>query len=227
MKVGESGKVIVDLLEQRVLVKGPHNLIVAIGQQLSWLCTACRGNQDTLCHANCTFTELVEYDAPTFQIQTEILEVDSKEARACWCDFLPLSVIATGFPIRRRSDAETGLEIHLEVLLALGGIGTVTELDGGYVVKGRSIAFIPTQRFGDSVQWHFLNVSGKLTYKDIRRMPVFGTRLRFDALGDKALHSTRTFVGWCNPTTNRLGTISPITFLFMTTEDSLVIAHFH
>jgi len=204
----QSNSVLVDLDKRTVTVIGPETLIVVVGQQLSWICAACRGSEDTLSYGHILFREVISAGAPfpnpIFRVKTEIVEVDSKELRGCWCEFLPGSVIAAGFPIRSRLSSMAGLEISLEIMSALGGIMNATQFEEGYVLKGRSIVFIPIKRQGDSVQWHFLKKDqGRISYKNIRS---FGpTRLGLAEFGEKALFSTRAFLGWCDAIINHLG----------------------
>lgn len=187
---------------------GPEDLVVTVGQQLSWICAACRGSRGTLSYGHVLFHEVDTPSDPSaipiFKINTEIVRVDTNESRSCWCAFLPGSVIAAGFPIRPRLSNEAGLEIPLEIMSALGGILNATEFGGGYILKGRSTMFVPIERLGDSVQWHFLKGNqGRISYKDVRTL--CPTRLMLAEFGEKALHSTRAFLGWYSATINHLG----------------------
>ena len=197
-----------DLSERIVTVIGPEDLVVTVGQQLSWICAACRGSRGTLSYGHVLFHEVdIPSDPsaiPIFKINTEIVGVDTNESRSCWCAFLPGSVIAAGFPIRPRLSNESGLEIPLEIMSALGGILNATEFGGGYILKGRSTMFVPIERLGDSVQWHFLKKDqGRISYKDVRTL--CPARLMLAEFGETALHSTRAFLGWYSATINHLG----------------------
>jgi len=202
-----SGTISIDLENKTVSVTGSESLIVTVGQQLAWICAACQHSQESLSSAHIRFNELTQRDVspvgvPQFQIKTELVKVDSNEVKACWCNFLPNSVVAAGFPIRSRSFDETGLEIPMEIMAALGGIVNATEYDGGYVLKGRTIAFVPVGRQADSVQWHFVRSDGsRLHYKDLRTLQ----RLALADLKEKDLSTTRTFLGWCNSVVNHYG----------------------
>jgi hypothetical protein len=198
----------VDLSERKVTVIGPEDLVVTVGQQLSWICAACRDSKGTLSYGHVLFHEiniLPNFSAiPIFKINTEIVGVDANESKSCWCKFLPGSVIAAGFPIRPRLSHEVGLEISLDIMSALGGILNATQFGGGYILKGRSTMFVPIERLGNSVQWHFLKKDqGRISYKDIRTL--CSARLMLAEFGEKALHSTRAFLGWCSATINHLG----------------------
>ena len=142
-----------DLSERIVTVIGPEDLVITVGQQLSWICAACRGSRGTLSYGHVLFHEVdIPSDPsaiPIFKINTEIVGVDTNESRSCWCAFLLGSVIVTGFPIRPRLSNEAGLEIPLEIMSALGGILDATEFGGGYILKGRSTMFVPIKRLGD------------------------------------------------------------------------------
>ncbi|KAE8452013.1 hypothetical protein EG329_002178 [Mollisiaceae sp. DMI_Dod_QoI] len=174
---GPESNIIVNLLEESLLVTGSQDFLVAVAQQISWLVSACR-----------------------------VLPLTSDDPGSCWNEVVGTSTIVTGFPIPPRHNSEKGLEVPLQVMAGLGGVPLATQFDGGYLLKARSLAFVPVERTEESVQWHLLKKEGsRMRYKDIADLcPV---RLRVETLDQDDLLSTRAFLGWCADSTNSLGTI--------------------
>ena len=126
------------------------------------------------------------------------------EPRSCWNEALGSSVIVTGFPIPERHHGETGLEIPFEIMAGLGAVPLATQYAGGYILKGRSIVFVPVEREQDSVQWHLLHKNGgRIQYRDIANLCPH--RLSATMLDKEGLLSTRAFLGWCPDSINVLG----------------------
>jgi hypothetical protein len=201
--------IIINLLEKSFLVTGSEEFVVTVAQQLSWLGAACRVAPLGL---GCSYTSLNEVASKlglplcTFQISSEVVPLTSDDPGSCWNEVVGNSTIATGFPIPVRINNEKGLELPLEVMAALGGVPLATQFNGGYVLKARSIAFVPVERRGSSVQWHLVRKGGvKLKYKDIGDLcPI---RLPVEVLDQDELSSTRAFLGWCSDATNNLGVL--------------------
>ena len=146
-----------------------------------------------------------------FSISVETIPLDQAEPRGCWNELLRSSVIVSGFPIPERSLGEVGLEIPLDIMASLGGISLAAEYDGGYVLKGHSIAFVPVERMADSVQWHLIHGQGsRIQYKDVADQ--YPKRLLARILDRNALSTTKAFLGWCRESHNMLG--MPRTNLF-------------
>jgi hypothetical protein len=199
--------IFVDLELQTIRVTGPEDLIVAVAQQLAWLVAACRASPVELAYSHVSFhQEASEPDIsmPAFRIASEVIPLSPDEPRSCWNEVVGSSVIVAGFPIPERFLDETGLEIPLEVMASLGGMRLATQHDGGYLLKGRSIMFVPVERRGDSVQWHLVQRKGsRIRYQDaVDLCPV---RLPVERLDEEGLSSTRAFLGWCPSSINNLG----------------------
>jgi hypothetical protein len=204
----ECKDVSVSLKERTVIVTGSTDLIVTVGQQLAWITAAFRASNGHTVHSH-FFFDLdppgSDHEAvPTFRIGAEIDDLDAEETRGCWTDFIPGLAIAAGFTIPPRLNGETGLELNLGLMSALGGISNATQFAGGYVLKGRTVMFVPMKRIKGSVQWHFLKSSaGKIQYKDARtRCP---TRLMLKDFDRQDFLSTRAFLDFCGTSVNELG----------------------
>jgi hypothetical protein len=199
--------IIINLVEKSLLVTGSEEFVVTVAQQISWLGAACRVTPLGLGCSYILFNEVAsKFGLPlcTFRISTEVVPLTSDDSGSCWNEVVGNSTIVTGFPIPERVNNEKGLELPLEVMAALGGVPLATQFNGGYVLKARSIAFVPVERNGSSIQWHLVKKGGaKLRYKDID--DVCPIRLPVEVLNQDELSSTRVFLGWCSDATNNLG----------------------
>jgi len=131
---------------------------------------------------------------------------DALEEKSCWHDLFSNPVIAYNFPIPSRDDGFIGLEIPIQMMAALGGASHAVEFNGGLILKGFSCMFVPSKRYGNATQWHFI------TNKDNTRMEYCQAdqqcpnRAVLGSVDQKSLASTRAFLGWWGKVTTNLGT---------------------
>ena len=180
-----------------------------VAQQLAWLVAAFRAPSTCdaqLVYSCVSFKEVPNEGSatPAFAVAAEIVSLDPEEPRSCWNEILRSSIIVAGFPIPERSLSEVGLEIPLDIMARLGGVPLAVDFDGGYLLKGHTMAFVPVERKGDSVQWHFFHCNGsRIKYRDV--VARFPTRLSVKFLSGQALSSTRAFLGWWQESHNNIG----------------------
>ena len=124
--------------------------------------------------------------------------------QSCWFSLFNNPVIAHGFPVPKRRNSERGLELPIELMATLGGGRHAVDFEGGLVIKGHSVAFLPVEQYEDTIQWHMISNSD-------------GTRLRYSdpriprALQDVDFESIRTkraILGWSLVAQTLLGTTS-------------------
>ena len=122
--------------------------------------------------------------------------------QSCWFSLFNSPVIAHGFPIPERSHSEQGLELPIELMATLGGGRHVIEFEGGLVIKGPSMAFIPVQQFEDTIQWHMISNSDgtRLRYSDLRRPRALLNEVNFESIRTK-----RAILGWSQVAQTLLG----------------------
>ena len=137
---------------------------------------------------------------------TFAIEPLPKEEESCWFPLFLNPVIAFGFPIRERHNEEVGLELPIEMMVALGRTRHAIDFDGGLLLKGPSSAFVPTRRYEESIQWHFLHLprTEKLSYSEITRQ--CPKRVLLGEVYDSLLHTSRAFLGWWGDAETCLGT---------------------
>ena len=123
--------------------------------------------------------------------------------QSCWFSLFNNPVIAHGFPIPERKNSERGLELPIELMATLGGGRHAIEFEGGLVIKGHSMAFIPVQQFEDTIQWHMVSKSGgtRLRYSDLRRPRASQEQVNFESIRTK-----RAILGWSQVAQTLLGT---------------------
>lgn len=115
---------------------------------------------------------------------------------SCWYPLFVNPVIAQGFPTAPRKHHEAGLEIPIEMMMALGGARYAVDFEGGLLLKGLSSMFVPTKRYEESIQWHLIHhtCKSRLTYSQVKiQCP---NRALLDEVDHDSLHNTRTFLGW-------------------------------
>ena len=181
-----------------------------IGEQLAWLGAACRASPQKDKIAFCTpQITTIKGLIPKFRLDfiTSNLEDDSylDENGSCWHSLFRNAIIVKGFPILARPHDEKGLEIPLNVMAGLADASHATAFDGCLVIKGYSTMFVPTERNGDSVLWHFLyeNNQGRIPYmsaseRGIRQVPL-------EIVDTSCLAYVRNFVGWASSVLMQIG----------------------
>jgi hypothetical protein len=140
-------------IPQRIRVDGSIGNIVEIAQQLAWLGSALRTSPSgqvagSQCHI------YPRDPGASFVMQFSVTPLGDEE-KSCWQELFFNPVIVYGFPIEKRHFGN-GLEIPIHMMAALGGASKAVEFNGGIVLKGFSSMFVPRQRLGDSVQWHYI-----------------------------------------------------------------------
>lgn len=221
----------INLARKTFFITGSVDYIVIVAQQAAWLVSVCRSQTSLACDSHngpVCLTSLFKVAASPqfgalslhlFQVSSEVAALPVEQPiGSCWHQLAGRTIIATGFPIPERHNLEKGLETQISILAALGGAPLMCVFDEGIVVKGRSLAFIPTSRIGNSVQWHLVigkNNDSPLTYNEVNddypnRLRVFKTSSGGQCLREEDLQATRVFLGWTNHTKNHVGTLSLI-----------------
>lgn len=125
---------------------------------------------------------------------------------SCWTSLFGQLTLVKGYPIPRRTEPETGIEMPLPMLAALVNSQKVATFLGKFLIKGYSTAAIPTGRCDEFIYWHVVsNENGDhLEFSDIRIRQIFRDYPSGLTLGD--LEFGRHIVGWCANAKNNTGT---------------------
>ncbi|KAJ6260647.1 hypothetical protein Dda_4874 [Drechslerella dactyloides] len=111
----------------------------------------------------------------------------------CWHHMFRNPVIVIGYPIPRRRDQDTGLEIPLNMMAGLAQTQTVQSFNEKILIKGFSTLLVPTKRAGDALIWHLIyNRNGnRISYLD-NFVP------HIEKLSVSELETVRHILGWCS-----------------------------
>ncbi|KAI1420318.1 hypothetical protein F5Y12DRAFT_719702 [Xylaria sp. FL1777] len=198
-----------------VTASGLPYFIAEIGEQLAWLGSALRpflpsAVRPSFANAGvyiCTPYLMARDDAPSnvrFHIKYNIKLCDSPKQNPngrCWSYLFSNPVIAGGFPILHRQEPDTGLEMPLELMVALTGTRYLDTYNSNTYIKGFNTMLVPTKQSEDLVVWHLLcsrNPSKRISYllSDIEPVSITKT----------GLEKSRHVLGWCADATSIVGT---------------------
>lgn len=169
--------------------------IAETGEQLAWLGAALRTSpqQDGLVH--CTPTIHNSYGS-AYRIEFTLEAVPQPPRNVngqCWHDIFRNPVIVKGYPIPRRVEWNTGLEIPLNIMARLARTQRVDRFKEKVYMKGFSTLLVPTKRNENILCWHLIyNRDGsRISYLDdyLHQQQYIG---RLD------LESLRHILGWCS-----------------------------
>ncbi|VUC36652.1 unnamed protein product [Clonostachys rosea] len=193
-----------------VEVSGVAVSIVEIGEQFAWLGATLRTSTRQSGLVYCTpYINILQNKASSSQsglqpLSTDITceigftmeEVPQTPASAngqCWHDIFRNPVVVKGYPILRRAEQNTGLEVSLNVMAGLARTQRVDHFNGKIYIKGFSTMLIPTRRNKDILCWHLIyNKDGsRISYLDDN------VGLEQD-ITDLNLEGLRHILGWCS-----------------------------
>ena len=122
---------------------------------------------------------------------------------SCWFSLFNNPVIAQGFPVPERSNSECGLELPIELMATLGGGRHAVDFEGGLVIKGHSVAFVPVEQYEDTIQWHMVSSSDgtRLRYSDLKMHRALQIEVDYESIRTK-----RAILGWSRVAQTFLGT---------------------
>ncbi|KAF4988794.1 hypothetical protein FDECE_14918 [Fusarium decemcellulare] len=189
----------------KVESSGIPDFVAEVGEQLAWLGAALpstrRGDGLFYC------SPVIDIDKPrinsntggpeslqcsiTFQIR-DCQQTSSDANGQCWLAMFGQVVIAQGFPIPRRPQAGTGLEIPLDMMAALVGTQHINVFNAKVFIKGFSAMLVPTKMVDDVVIWHLL-----YTPKWNDRISYLDCSVEHLGCTVEELKPARHVIGWC------------------------------
>jgi hypothetical protein len=201
---------------------GTADFIAELGEQLAWLGSALRSSHFDNGVAYCTpRLRSVQSNGssgltrdpkgrPIISYEIDFL-VKQKgkqilQEGTCWHDLFRNPVVVEGFPIQRRAEHGTGLDIPLHIMAGLVRARRATDFDGSLFIKGFSTLLFPTRFAGNMLIWHLLfNEDGShISYLDPRIKSLQDPEAR----GISLVHLTAArvhVVGWCSEANNYAG----------------------
>ncbi|KAI1213921.1 uncharacterized protein F4807DRAFT_409721 [Annulohypoxylon truncatum] len=187
-----------------IIVKGIPELVVEIGEQLAWIGAALRFSKSSIGVAHCT--PRVCFIPKKLDIKHDV-DVVQKEYQGtngqCWHNLFADPVVVRGFPILKRSKTGTGLEMSLDMLVALARARYVDTFKSKVFIKGFSTMLIPTKQSGNLLVWHLLynkDPNKRISYLDCD-LGHQHIDIEMHALG-----KYRHILGWCSDVVSIVGT---------------------
>jgi hypothetical protein len=208
-----------------VEVRGTPFITAEVGEQLAWLGSSLRSSHFDNGVSYCTprihtihrgaksGTTRGAKGPPIISYEIKFLmkqKGGTLQEGICWYNLFRSPVAVEGFPVRRRPEHGTGLDIPLHVMAGLIRARRATNFDERLFIKGFSSLLFPTYLVGDMIIWHLLfNEDGShISYLDSRIKSLQGPEARKINLVHLA-SSQMHVLGWCSQA-NSLAGIIPI-----------------
>ena len=136
-----------------------------------------------------------------------VAAADLPENGSCWRGMFRNPVIVTGYPIPRRSEAEAGLEIPLDMVATLTNCRRLVKFNHTVFLKGFAAVLVAVRVVGDLVLWHLrYNPNGDyIACTDhglAHQPPLQGSA---EALTIDTMEKSRHIVGWTDKVMNFAG----------------------
>jgi hypothetical protein len=203
----------------RVVALGTKDSVAETAEQLAWLGAALRSSPSDSQLAYCTPAIDIVHVPQNRSVSQSCIEtfykinfvVEEREENVelvngqCWYNLFRNPVIVKGYPIPRRSEHDTGLEIPFDIMVRLAQAWHATTFGGKLFLKGFSTIMIPTKHLGDLVLWHmvFNELGNRISYTDPRIRNIPRATLKGVSLSD--LKIARHVLGWCSHVKNYAG----------------------
>ncbi|RSL82714.1 hypothetical protein CEP52_016898 [Fusarium oligoseptatum] len=115
----------------------------------------------------------------------------------CWFNLFKTQVVVEGYPILRRPEYKTGLEISLDTIAELAQATHATMFDGRFFIKGCWAMLVLGKAAENLMIWHLIFNEDKVqsSYLDPRIADVPSEGIEHVKLSD--IFSFRHVVGWC------------------------------
>ena len=201
------------IMDDHVLVveaSGSSCFLSELGQQFGWLGAALRPSPFEYGINTCgPITTRVETHqslpqafgrAPFCKIHFEVSQRAEKhlsEIGQCWQGLFKNRLVVKGYPIRRRLERNTGLELPLSMMAELVLARRVTLFKTTIYLKGFCAMLALVKQVGELMLWHFLfNQDGAhISYLDPR---LCRSSEHFSVIVHSGLEKARHIVGWCD-----------------------------
>ncbi|KAI1395613.1 hypothetical protein F4819DRAFT_477925 [Hypoxylon fuscum] len=211
------GKISPDETSYTVSITGTARSIADVIEQLVWLNTSLSSmtlNKGILCQfPSCEVYAQPPSPADAVRIcwptcaALEVVQspVSTASAGDCWTNMFNNPVLVKGYPIPRRLDRDSGLEIPLSLMTNLVNAKKISMFSGHILIKGYSTILVPTKQHENFVFWHMIfNEDGShISYADSRVKALLEEYPRNLSIGD--LETARHILGWCANVKNCTG----------------------
>ncbi|CAG9990680.1 unnamed protein product [Clonostachys byssicola] len=193
---------------------GVSDSVAETGEQLAWLGAALTTStrQNKLVYCTPIISKIVQNNTPSPQVGFQSSSIDltcrieftTEEVPQapgtingqCWHDFFKNPVVVRGYPIPKRMEWATGLEIPINIMARLARSQQVDRFKDKVYIKGFSTMLVPTRQNQDILYWHLIynRNGGRISYLDdfIDQNPQF-THCKLESL-----ENIRHVLGWCS-----------------------------
>lgn len=191
----------------RTVVRATGSLfhVLDVTEQLCWLTSASRISSDGA-WSRCTpfITDEPELKTITVDvINSRFSEMRPTASDRCWMSIIGAAHIVDGFPIRRRSNNEPGLELTLDAMVAFAKDVRANTFESKLVIKSWSTLFVAMKQTQSSTVWHGIVKQecerGRISFLATERL------VPQPGLDAACLKSERHFLGWSINTTQEVG----------------------
>jgi hypothetical protein len=191
-------------------VTGLADSIAEIGEQIAWISASLRTSHLSRGLLHCTpIISRVSVKLPNLQtpqsksrpnvtfdiniLSEEVTKPVKPEDGQCWHNMFLNPVVVKGFPIRRKSEKNSGVEMTLDIMAGLARTNMLDEFKGMTFIKGFSTLLVPTQKVKETILWHLLyNEDGtRISFND-HNLP------HIERVSSLELTNSRHVVGWCS-----------------------------
>ncbi|KAI0425222.1 hypothetical protein F5Y09DRAFT_346918 [Xylaria sp. FL1042] len=193
-----------------VTARGLPYFIAEIGEQLAWMGSALR---PSLSHAVTICKPYLDSNIATqdymgsslrlnlrYHIETLHSSAQNLNGR-CWSYLFSSPVIAGGFPILHRQEPDTGLEMPLELMVALTGTKYLNAFNSKTFIKGFNTMLVPAKQSEELIVWHLLR-----SRDPSKRISYLLSNFEPAAITKTGLEKSRHVLGWCADATSIVGT---------------------
>ena len=184
-------------------IPSAFSTMLEIAEAYVWLSVACRAHEEDNIIGTCTpqLTDAKNAGHQSCQLLmiptiNTVQRNEKEQDDLCWTGMVRNPAIARGYPIPLRNDPgrQKGLELSLDLMVALSRANWATTFDDKFVLKGIKTALVPVMIQSTWIVWHFLMDSDetRMTHEHVRATTTFASAGSIDV---DSLHDRRHFVG--------------------------------
>lgn len=203
-----------------ISVTGGLYFVSEISEQIGWLASALQSSSDHHGPVACTpsvnnfqviiheeeFHALMVVGSCNLSLNLEIADASALNPGFCWGPLFCDPVLVRGYPILRRTQQNTGLEMSLANMTAIVGSQQVVRWGERMIIKGFNMLMIATLAAADMIVWHLLvseQPEERISYID-SRLDTLDSEVPKD-VSLRTLEERRHVIGWCSKVTELCG----------------------
>lgn len=203
-----------------ISVTGSPYSVSEIGEQIGWLSSALQSSSGhhgpVACTPSVNDLQMHVQDEGShgqmvvgscnLSLNLETTETPEPSSGFCWGRLFCDPVLVRGYPILRRTQPNTGLEMSLANMAAIVGSQQVVQWNERIIIKGFNMLMIATLAAADIIVWHLLiseQPEERISYIDPRLDTLDNGATKGISL--RMLEERRHVIGWCSKVTDLCG----------------------